>query len=231
MHRLFLNVGYELSEQQLHTYFAKFGAITDLYLPKHVNGRNKGYGFLTYATKSAHLSVAQQPRHIVHGRVVQVRKVGTPVCFFGHTCLLLCQVLLCVCVFQSVSLRACFSPDRPSASVPQVKLAGPRPVRESKPLATPCKDFFRDFGRGHRLYVGGVANGVTKEGVQQHFTKWGDVLDVYFPAARGLSRSNYCFVTFANHESTQQAYRQAERSIDGWVSNLHIAVVHSCGAI
>ena len=74
MHRLFLNVGYELSEQQLHPYFAKFGAITDLYLPKHANGCNKGYGFLAYATKSAHLSVAQQPRHIIEGRVAQARK-------------------------------------------------------------------------------------------------------------------------------------------------------------
>ena len=78
MPRLFLNVGYKLSEQQLQPYFAKFGAITDLYLPKHVNGCNKGYGFLTYATKRAQLSVAQQPRHIIDGRVFQVRKMGTP---------------------------------------------------------------------------------------------------------------------------------------------------------
>ena len=49
MNRLFLNVGYELSEEQLRPYFAKFGAVTDLYLPKHRSGRNKGYGFLTYA--------------------------------------------------------------------------------------------------------------------------------------------------------------------------------------
>ncbi len=60
MHRLFLNVGYELSERQLRPYFANFGAVTDLYLLKYVNGRNKGYGFLTYATESALLSVVQQ---------------------------------------------------------------------------------------------------------------------------------------------------------------------------
>lgn len=72
MHRVFLNVGYKLFEGQLRPYFAKFGAITDLYLPKHVNGRNKGYGFLTYATKRALLSVVQQNNHIVDGEIVQV---------------------------------------------------------------------------------------------------------------------------------------------------------------
>lgn len=108
-----------------------------------------------------------------------------------------------------------------------MKLAGPRPVRESKPLTTTCTDLYRDFGRGHRLYVGGVSEAVTQEQVRHHFTKWGDVLDVYFPVARGLSRSKYCFVTFGNNESAQQACRESERSIDGWVSNLQAAVVHS----
>ena len=81
-----------------------------------------------------------------------------------------------------------------------------------------------------------MADAVTQEGVRHHFAKWGNVLDVYFPAARGFSKSNYLFrvnlwlVTFGNNESAQQAYRESERSIDGWVSNLHVAVVHSCSA-
>ena len=96
MHRLFLNVGYELSEQQLRPYFAKFGEISDLYLPKYVSGGNKGYGFLTFATRSALLSVAQQPRHVVDGKVVQVRRVRTPCCFF----------VKCAFVFASCSVLA-----------------------------------------------------------------------------------------------------------------------------
>ena len=100
-----------------------------------------------------------------------------------------------------------------------MKPAGPRPVREWKPFTIPCTDHDCDFGRGHRLYVGGVAEAVTQEEVQHHFAKWGDVLDVYFPAARGMSKSNYCFVTFGNSESAQQAYRESERSIGGWVRN------------
>ena len=192
-----------------------------MYLPKYGSGGNKGYGFLTFATKNALLSVAQQPRHVVDGKVVQVRRVRTPFCFFVE----------CAFVFASCSLlalRAC-SPDVEFASAIQVKLAGPRPVRESKALTT-CTDVYRDFGRGHRLYVGGVAEAVTREGVRHHFAKWGDVLDVYFPAARSFSKSNYCFVTFESNDSAQQAYMESERSIDGCVSNLRIAVVHLCSA-
>jgi len=100
-----------------------------------------------------------------------------------------------------------------------VNVAGPRPVRETKSSETPCTDRYGAFGRGHRLYVGGLARAVTQERVEQHFAMWGDVLDVYFPAARGLSTSSYCFITFGNYESAQQAYRKSQRSIDGWVSN------------
>lgn len=134
-----------------------------------------------------------------------------------------------VCVLQSVSLRAC-SPDAESAFALQVKLTGPRPVRESKPLITPCTHVYNDFGRGHRLYVGGVAEAVTREGVRHHFAKWGNVLDVYFAGAKGFSRSNYCFVTFDSDDSAQQAYRESERSIDGWVINVRTAVVQVCSA-
>ena len=96
---------------------------------------------------------------------------------------------------------------------------------------TPCTDRCRDFGRGHRLYVGGLAKAVTQEGIWQHFAKWGKILDVYIPNARDLSKCNYCFVTFDNAESAHQAYRQSDRSIDGWVSSLCTATAHPYSAI
>lgn len=37
--RMYMNVGYELSEEQLRTYFMKFGNVLDVYLPKHQSGR------------------------------------------------------------------------------------------------------------------------------------------------------------------------------------------------
>jgi len=104
-----------------------------------------------------------------------------------------------------------------------VQLAGPRPGKETQPRTSPFTGPSPDFGRGHRLYVGGIADAVTKENVQQHFAEWGDVLDVYFPAASGSSKGTYCFVTFGSHDSAQQAYWQSQRSIDGWVRNFHTA--------
>lgn len=76
MNRLFLNVGYELTEGQLRTYFSKFGVVSDMYLPKHTSGRNKGFGFATFATEDALLLALQTPQHVVDGIPVQVRPVG-----------------------------------------------------------------------------------------------------------------------------------------------------------
>ena len=139
-----------------------------------------------------------------------------------------CSVL---CLFQSVGLRACCRPDRPFFFASQVKRAGPRPVTESRPLSTPGTGRHRDFGRGHRLYVGGLAKAVTQEEIWQHFAKWGKILDVYIPNERDLSKCNFCFVTFDNAESAHQAYRQSDRSIDGWVSSLCTATAHPYSAI
>lgn len=63
---------YELSEKQLRGYFVKFGVLSDLYLPKHANGRNKGYGFATFASPESLALALQHPKHIVDGVTVQV---------------------------------------------------------------------------------------------------------------------------------------------------------------
>lgn len=36
-------------------------------------------------------------------------------------------------------------------------------------------------GRGPRLYVGGVPDEITEEDIVEHFNKWGQVVDCYFP--------------------------------------------------
>lgn len=77
------------------------------------------------------------------------------------------------------------------------------------------------FGKGPRLYVGGVADAVSEERIYQHFTKWGSVTDVYFPGKRGQRRVNYCFVTFDDWAAAQQACNQSDRNIDGSVRFFH----------
>ena len=39
-------------------------------------------------------------------------------------------------------------------------------------------------GRGPRLYVGGVPDEITEEDIVEHFNKWGQVVDCYFPGGR-----------------------------------------------
>ena len=36
-----VNVGYELEEEQLREYFAHYGTVLDVYLPRYAHGRNK----------------------------------------------------------------------------------------------------------------------------------------------------------------------------------------------
>ena len=63
---------YLLSEAQIRSYFDRFGNLSDLYLPKHVKGRNKGYGFVTFASQDTLETVLAQPHHVVDGISVQV---------------------------------------------------------------------------------------------------------------------------------------------------------------
>ena len=86
----------------------------------------------------------------------------------------------------------------------------------------PATGHVQPFGRGPRVYVGGVPTCVTEEGVREHFRKWGSVLDVYFPGARGQKRLTYCFVTFDNLQSAERACNESDRSLDGWVRFCYI---------
>ena len=52
-HRIYMNVGYDLTEEDLRQYFSTFGQVSDVYLPKHKSSRNKGFGFTTFETEKA----------------------------------------------------------------------------------------------------------------------------------------------------------------------------------
>ncbi|CAK0744721.1 hypothetical protein CVIRNUC_001569 [Coccomyxa viridis] len=109
----------------------------------------------------------------------------------------------------------------------KINRAGPRPEHEhpqdDKPQSTPstaCADAqpaspTGAHGRGPRLYVGGVPDEITEEDIVEHFNKWGQVVDCYFPGKKGAKRVNYCFITFDNWRSAQRACNQSERNIFG----------------
>ena len=60
-HRIYMNVGYVLAEEQLRRYFGQFGSVLDVYLPKHNSGRNKGFGFTTFESEVELETVLQVP--------------------------------------------------------------------------------------------------------------------------------------------------------------------------
>ncbi len=77
MLRVFVNCGYDLTERQLRQHFITFGVLSDLYLPKHPNGRNKGYAFVTFASEEALLRALVQGKHMVDRITVQVCGVSS----------------------------------------------------------------------------------------------------------------------------------------------------------
>ena len=184
-HRIYMNVGYDLTEQQLRDFFNQYGNITDVYLPKHKSGRNKGFGFTTFDSEEGLQSALSAQEYIIGGDIVKINR------------------------------------------------AGPRPEYEAGSEAAESAAAGSDadnrqaqsFGKGPRLYVGGVPDEVTEERLKAHFSRWGNVVDLYFPGKKGQSRVNYCFVTFDNWRAAQRACNQSERNIDGLV---RLATVSAC---
>lgn len=68
--------------------------------------------------------------------------------------------------------------------------------------------------------MGGIPDDVDANLVKFHFSRWGNVVDIYFPGKSSLKRVNYCFVTFDNWQAAQRSCNQSERSIAGRVSCL-----------
>lgn len=71
---MFLNVGYDLTEKQVRTFFNTFGHVTDVYLPRSANGRNKGFGFATFSDAEALQAALKTAAHRIEGFTVQVRQ-------------------------------------------------------------------------------------------------------------------------------------------------------------
>ena len=178
-HRIYMNVGYDLTEQQLRDFFNQYGNVTDVYLPKHKSGRNKGFGFTTFDSEDGLRSALSAQEYMIGGMVVKINRAGPRP------------------DFEASSLEgADTAADEADSGNRQPQL----------------------FGKGPRLYVGGVPEELTVERLKAHFSRWGSVVDLYFPGKKGQSRVNYCFVTFDNWRAAQKACNQSERNIDGMVS-------------
>lgn len=190
-HRIYMNVGYDLTEQQLRDFFNQYGTVTDVYLPKHKSGRNKGFGFTTFDSEEGLRSALSAQEYIIGGDVVKINRAG-----------------------PRPEFEASLNEAEPAAAGASGDVINRQPQL---------------FGKGPRLYVGGVPEELSEERLKAHFSRWGNVVDLYFPGKKGQSRVNYCFVTFDNWRAAQTACNQSERNIDGMVSSLlvcHLACVN-----
>ena len=118
------------------------------------------------------------------------------------------------------------------AAVSQVSRAGVRPpdiAKDTKGAMPARTQQAPPFGKGPRVYVGGVPDFVTGERVREHFSQWGFVTDVYFPSNKGQKRMNYCFVSFQAQQSAERACNESPRNLDGWVSSFwHLSGILCC---
>ena len=178
-HRIYMNVGYDLTEQQLRDFFNQYGTVTDVYLPKHKSGRNKGFGFTTFDSEESLRSALSAQEYMIGGDVVKINRAGPRPEFEA--------------ALEAAELAAAGADGDAVNRQPQL------------------------FGKGPRLYVGGVPEELTEERLKAHFSRWGNVVDLYFPGKKGQSRVNYCFVTCDNWRAAQRACNQSERNIDGLV--------------
>ncbi|KAL3130792.1 hypothetical protein ABBQ38_000131 [Trebouxia sp. C0009 RCD-2024] len=176
-HRIYMNVGYDLTEQQLRDFFNQYGTVTDVYLPKHKSGRNKGFGFTTFDSEEGLRSALSAQEYIIGGDVVKINRAG-----------------------PRPEFEASLNEAEPAAAGASGDVINRQPQL---------------FGKGPRLYVGGVPEELSEERLKAHFSRWGNVVDLYFPGKKGQSRVNYCFVTFDNWRAAQTACNQSERNIDG----------------
>eukprot|EP00884_Botryococcus_braunii_P000570 jgi/Botrbrau1/10513/Bobra.0133s0113.2 len=187
-----MNVGYVLTEEQLRTYFSQYGTVLDVYLPKHKSGRNKGFGFTTFETEEELERALQVPEHVINSATVKINRAGPRPEYAGS---------------QNVERD---NGDAPSNMPDETFLDSCGHLNEG----------VLQHGRGPRLYVGGIHADITDDDVKMHFSRWGRVIDVYFPARgdagkKGARRVNYCFVTFESKNAAQHACNESERSING----------------
>ncbi|KAL3141690.1 hypothetical protein ABBQ32_004377 [Trebouxia sp. C0010 RCD-2024] len=226
-HRLYMHCP-GLTEDQLYMYLQQFGRVTDVYLPKGLDGQSKGYGFASFEnTDGLTAALAAGEEHSIRGKTVRVNRAGPR---------------------PALHLQSSSDPGRPQQVPPSTvpiaggvsrqrggfSLAEPSSSGSlhqsigasgtdwsgSGPTLPDSSNASRSSlpqGAGPRIYVGGIPNAVSETMVRKYFANWGKVEDVYFPKERATGRRRpFCFVTFALQKAAEKAVAQSNREISGY---------------
>ncbi|KAA6421924.1 MAG: RNA recognition motif-containing [Trebouxia sp. A1-2] len=224
-HRLYLHCP-GLCEDQLYMYLQQFGRVTDVYLPKGLDGQSKGYGFASFETADA-LSAALDAgeEHSIRGKTVRVNRAGPRPALHlsaansdpGRQGI---SHVSSAPMSGGVSRqRGGHSTSEPSTSSTRLQNLGSAAGTDNNGSGA-SESGLRSAvpqGAGPRIYVGGISNAVSETMVRKYFSNWGKVEDVYFPKERASGRRRpFCFVTFASQKAAEKAVAQSNREISGY---------------
>jgi RNA recognition motif-containing protein len=68
----------------------------------------------------------------------------------------------------------------------------------------------------HRIFVGGLVNEITSQHLQDEFSQFGEIKDIYIPKdVRTQAPRGFCYITFAEKESVDRAVENPPREING----------------
>lgn len=230
-HRLYMHCP-GLSEDQLYMYFQQYGRVTDVYLPKALDGQSKGYGFASFENAEA-LTAALDAgeEHSIRGKTVRVNRAGPrPAVHLVSSILDPSRQPLPAPISNGPLLggvsrqRGGQSTSEPSSSGNLHQSLGVVAGSDSNPntgkAVSEGGSVLRSTvpqGAGPRIYVGGIPNAVSETMVRKYFSNWGKVEDVYFPKERVSGRRRpFCFVTFASQKAAEKAVAQSTREISGY---------------
>ncbi|DBA89087.1 TPA: hypothetical protein ACH3X1_016264 [Trebouxia sp. C0004] len=191
-HRLYMHCP-GLCEDQLYMYLQQFGRVTDVYLPKGLDGQSKGYGFASFESADA-LSAALDAgeEHAIQGKTVRVNRAGPR------------PALHLVAASsdpgrQGIShassapmsggvsrQRGGHSTLEPSTSSNMLQNLGSAAGTDNNSSGTPESGPRSAVpqGAGPRIYVGGIPNAVSETMVRKYFSNWGKA------AEKAVAQSN-----------------------------------------
>ena len=75
--RIYMNVGYTLTEGPIRDHFSQFGKVLDVYLPRSKKtNATLGYGFTTFETMDEVERALEKGEHLIDGVAVKVNRAG-----------------------------------------------------------------------------------------------------------------------------------------------------------
>lgn len=208
-----------ITREDVSAYFGQFGSTTDVYLP-FVPGRagHKGIAFISYADPQAAQMAISHGRHEINGQEVVVDVAAPKGGGKGGK-------------GGKGGGKGGFAGGRPTAAqafgnAPIVGPSSAPALQQSKWDQGPPQQFAAQSqgyssqasaeASGDRLFVTKVPPSLTRDHLQEYFSAFGELTDVYMPMVPGQgTHKGIAFISFADSSSLQMALSFSPHEIEG----------------